>query len=400
MLSSNKLSASFVPAVAGIAAGLLCSGCASPPPGPRAPTAEVEQVAAYVPPPRPAEPAMNTAGDAQMTIFGELPDQSRVPFVTRAASPMRQHSFTAEGADFDVDVSPDGQWIVFSSTRHTANPDLYLKRAEGQAVTQLTSDPAPDVQPCFHPDGKRILFASLRSGNWDIWTVQLHGGQATQMTRSPMHEVHPSVSPDGGRLVYCMFNERSEQWELWIQQLSITGARRMIGVGLFPEWSPNAESVVYQRARERGGRWFSIWRVDLDNGEPQFPIEIASRTDAALIQPNWSPDGQWITYGTARLSDDPGQMTPNYPVMSSGDIWIVKADGSEPMQLTDGGGKHFGSVWGPKDQVFFTSMQNGSENIWSVQPLLAGTPDNLPKSNDSTASTGSAAENASAREGS
>jgi dipeptidyl aminopeptidase/acylaminoacyl peptidase len=95
---------------------------------------------------------------------------------------MEQHTFVAEGADFDVDVSPDGEWIVFSSTRHTMRPNLYLKTIHGRAVTQLTSDPAADVQPAFRPDGKGVTFASDRSGNWDLWMIGVDGGQPTQVT--------------------------------------------------------------------------------------------------------------------------------------------------------------------------------------------------------------------------
>lgn len=342
---------------------LVASGCSEP-----AEDIEREEVAALHPAP-PPEPALRTSADAQLTLFGEFPDRQRVPFHAQAASPMKQHSFTTEGANFDVDTSPDGKWIVFSSTRHSLQPDLYLKTVDGLAVTQLTDDPAADVQPCFSPDGQWVAFASNRAGNWDLWLVGLRGGQATQLTHSPQHELHPSFAPDGKRLAYCMFNERAKRWELWTAALGQPGSHRMIGVGLFPEWSPKADSIVYQRARERGGRWFSIWRMDLVKGEPQFPIELAARSDMALIQPSWSPDSEWVTYGTAAVA--PGEEDPESgtSTLSRGDIWIMRVDGSSPLQLTDGQGVHFGSVWGSDQRVYFTSSQNGVENLWSVQPL-------------------------------
>ena len=353
----------MAPTAVVLAIGL--GGCASEPTGPEGP-----ELAAPAPPPPPPEPAMHVARDAHLTLFGELPDRSRVPFQARAASPMKQHTFTSEGADFDVDVSPDGKWLVFSSTRHTTQPDLYLKTIDGRAVTQITSDPAADVQPCFSPDGKRIAFASNRSGNWDLWLIGLEGGQATQITRSPLHEVHPSFAPDGRRLVYCTFNDRAGQWELCTLQLDQPGSKKMIGVGLFPEWSPTTDSIVYQRARQRGGRWFSLWRVDLELGEPKFPVELATSVEMALIQPSWSPDGEWITYGTARLGEaghdfrGEGGSPP-----TRGDIWTMQADGGSPLQLTHGTGAHFGSVFSTDGRVYFTGLQNGSENIWSVKPL-------------------------------
>ena len=350
----------------------------SPVPGPM-----VEEVLSAVPPSREVGPSLQTARDAYMTAFGELPDQSRVPFHARAASPMTQHTETVEGADFDVNVSPDGKRLIFSSTRHSAQPDLYLKTANGRAVTQLTADPAADVQPCFSPDGKWVVFASHRSGNWDLWLKSLKSGQPVQITRGPLHEVHPSFAPDGKRLVYCLFNSRAGQWELWTLTLNQSGSRRVIGVGLFPEWSPTGDSIVYQKARERGGRWFSIWRIDLDNDEPGFPTEVAASSEMALIQPAWSPDGQWITYGSAQL--DGGEQFPGdqSPVLTQGDIWIVGKDGSAPLKLTDGQGTNFGSAWSADERIYFTSQQNGAENVWSARPLLTGIAQETVNTQDS-----------------
>ncbi|HPU25495.1 MAG TPA: DPP IV N-terminal domain-containing protein [Phycisphaerae bacterium] len=342
----------------------LPAGCES------AQQAEIEVV--VVPPP-PPEPQLTSAGDVHLTLFGEFPDRQRVPFHARAASPMKQHTFETEGADFDVDISPDGKYLVFASTRHSAQPDLYLKTVDGRAVTQLTDDPAGDVQPCFSPDGQYVAFASHRSGNWDLWIVGLQGGRATQITHSPQHEVHPSFSPDGRQLAYCLFNQRTETWELWVLSLAHPESKKMIGLGLFPRWSPKSDSIVYQKARERGGRWFSIWRVDLRNGEPGFPVELAASSEMALIQPSWSPDGAWITYGTAQLgTGDSVSEASGGETMTRGDIWVIRADGSSAMQLTDSG-VNFGSVWGPDGRIYFTSRQNGRENIWSVRPLERST---------------------------
>lgn len=320
-------------------------------------------------PPPPLEPRLNSANDVQLTLFGEFPDRQRVPFRAQASSPMTQHSFGTEGADFDVDVSPDGKAIVFASTRHTARPNLYLKSVDGRAVTQLTDDPAADVQPCFSPDGRLVAFASNRSGNWDLWIVGLQGGRATQVTHSPQHEVHPSFSPDGKQLAYCLFNTRADAWELWVLDLTQPDSRKMIGQGLFPEWSPKSDTIVYQKARERGGRWFSVWRVDLENGEPRFPVEVAASSDMALIQPSWSPDGTWITYGTAQLGSGDEVSESGGATMSRGDVWIIRADGSSAVQLTDSG-VNFGSAWASDDRIYFTSMQHGVENVWSIRPLV------------------------------
>lgn len=334
------------------------------------PVVEAEPQPAPEPLPEPPrEPTMGTTGDVQLTLFGELPEHPRLPYNAQASTPMIQHSFTSEGADFDVDISPDGKWMVFCSTRHFERPDIYLKMVNGRAVTQLTSDPASDVQPCFSPDGKRVVFASDRSGNWDLWIKSIERGQATQITDSPQHEVHPSFSPDGTRLVYCLFNEKSDQWELWTLLLGEPGSKRMIGIGLFPEWSPVEDSIVYQKARQRGGRWFSVWRIDLQLGEPKFPIELAASADKAYIQPSWSPDGKWVTFSTAEVAAAGGSPHAQ-SAAASGEVWIIRSDGTDNLQLSDTGGANFSPCWSPEGRVYFTSLQNGAENIWSVKPLI------------------------------
>ena len=152
-----------------------------------------------------------------------------------------------------------------------------FRRSQPVADSQLTSDPGADIQPAYSPDGAWVAFASNRGGDWGIWTVSSSGGQPVQVTSSPGDEVHPSWSPDGQRIVYCVRSVTSGQWELWITDAQVGATSRFIGYGLFPEWSPSGDTIVFQRARERGSRHFSIWTLTLVDGEPRYPTEVASR---------------------------------------------------------------------------------------------------------------------------
>ena len=74
--------------------------------------------------------------------------------------------------------------------------------------------------------------------------------------------VHLSLfSPDGKKLVYCSRGERSGQWQLVTIDIENPTTKRYIGHGLFPQWSPKGNTILFQRARERGTRWFSVWTV-------------------------------------------------------------------------------------------------------------------------------------------
>jgi len=108
-----------------------------------------------------------------ISLFGDFPGVNNSIFLSRLAVPMKRHSFSEVGADFDADIDATGQRIVFASTRHSLCPDLYMKSVDGVAVTQLTSDAASDAHPAFSPDGSRVAFASNRAGQWDIWIMDL-----------------------------------------------------------------------------------------------------------------------------------------------------------------------------------------------------------------------------------
>ncbi|MEM6460207.1 MAG: DPP IV N-terminal domain-containing protein, partial [Planctomycetota bacterium] len=296
---------------------------ATPPPAAEPTAAE----AATTPAPRPARVTTPVSAPDPRRVslhrFGELDDLS-VP----NASPLddqgdlRRVTFTHEGADFDVDTDPTGRWLAFASTRHRATSDIYLQRVDGTAVTQLTADPGNDVMPAVSPDGRRVAFASDRGGTWDLYLMDIDGGPAVKLTDDGAHNLHPSFSPDGRQLVYCSRGSRSGVWELVLIDLDAPAHRRIIGHGLFPAWSPSGDTIAFQRARQRGSRWFSVWTVELIDGEPRRPTEVAASSNAAIITPEWSPDGRSLVFCTVL---DP---TTDSPVGSRADLWVSNADGT------------------------------------------------------------------------
>ena len=74
----------------------------------------------------------------------------------------------------------------------------------------------------------------------------------------------------------------------------------MIGYGLFPSWSPSRDGdrIAFQRPRQRGSRWFSLWTLDLVNGEATRVTEVVLSSNAAVLSPTWSPDGKRLAFAT------------------------------------------------------------------------------------------------------
>ncbi len=272
-----------------------------------------------------------------------------------AVSNLRQHSFQVVGGDNDPCVDTLGQLMVYASTAHTLWPDIYVKRVDGKTVTQLTTDPASDIQPAISPTGRHIAFASNRSGAYEIYVMTADGKTIQQVTRGYGDNVHPAWSPDGERLVYSCNSFRSGRWEMWVAELNSPSTRQFIGYGLFPAWSPVEDRIAYQRPRARGSRLYGIWTIQLVNGEPSLPTLVASEPDKAFVNPSFSADGKKLAF--AAMAGDGATQT---------DIYTVGLDGESLQQLTKGPGRKYGPAWAA-GAIFFSSDRDGQENIWSVQ---------------------------------
>ncbi len=271
---------------------------------------------------------------------------------------LQVHTHGTLGGDFDVDVSPDGKLIAFSSTRHSTKSNVYIQRVESGGPVEKTRSGYRDIQPKFSPDGRWIAYASDREGNYDIWIIPVEGSAAPwHLTRSDSDEIHPTWSPDGRSIAYCA-REASGEWYLWRIDVN-THKRTQIGPGLYPEWSPDGQYFAFQRPSGRGQGWYGIWMVSVDGGAPE---EVVTEETWGTIQPSWSPNSRSLVYGTARSPIE----SPDAPP-SADDLWIVNLDGRR-VQLTTSLGPDYAPAWGLDGRIYFTSDRSGSPRIVSLKP--------------------------------
>jgi len=309
--------------------------------------------------------------DRNFALFGGLPTTRRVNSPADSTSTARQITFASEGADLDPAIDPTGHWLAFASTRHRPTYDIYLQAVDGTSVTQLTGDPASDRMPVFSPDGRRVAFCSDRNGNWDIYLMDLDGsGQTVRLTDDVADEIHPTFSPDGKRLAYCTATGEAGDWELVIVDLDNSrAAKRFLGQhGLFPQWSPKGDKILFQRARERGSAFFSVWTVDIVGDEARRATEIASSSNAGVINPSWSPDGEHVVFCTVV---NPPADDRTKPVHA--DVWMVDADGKHRSNLTNSRYLNYQPVWASDGWIYFVSNRGhgGTETIWGLRPDAA-----------------------------
>lgn len=212
------------------------------------------------------------------------------------------------GSWMSVDVSPDGQTLVFD---HLG--DLFTLPISGGNATRLTSDMAFDAQPRFSPDGSSIVFTSDRSGGQNVWIMTLDGSDTTQITRGATNRTEsPEWAPDGTYVTYSKGGFRGGGLpKLWLSH--IDGGS---GVALIDEpnnlktlgaaFSPDGRYIWHAR---RTGDW--TYNAQL----PQYQLAVYDRETGetytrssrygSAFRPTLSPDGRWLVYGT-RHEDQTG----------------------------------------------------------------------------------------------
>ncbi|GJM19379.1 MAG: hypothetical protein DHS20C14_15920 [Phycisphaeraceae bacterium] len=304
---------------------------------------------------------------------------------------VRQVTYTHFGADFDPMVSKDGTKVIYASTQHRETADIYIKDINSRIITRLTSHAAQDVMPSISPNGRYISFASNRSGTWDLYMMPTNGGTPVQLTSDTTHDLHPSWSPDGSKIVFSRLGQTSGRWELWVMDVDSPAGLQFIGYGLFPDWSPvsgtgqgGTDQIAFQRSRERGDRAFSVWTIDYTEtpGNAMRETEIISSPTHALINPSWSPDGEFVLYSSVP-NNESWQAGPT-GAPNQTDIWMIGNDGRGRVQLVGGSSINLMPVWGSNQHIYFVSDRSGVENLWSISVAEAAATANAQRPNSRT----------------
>ena len=74
--------------------------------------------------------------------------------------------------DIRPEISPDGKRIVFTSMRD-GNRELYVMDVDGQNQRRLTFHEERDDYASWHPDGQRIIFVGEREGRFDLYLMDV-----------------------------------------------------------------------------------------------------------------------------------------------------------------------------------------------------------------------------------
>ena len=268
-------------------------------------------------------------GEDEPTTFTVNPDGSDVEQVF--ANPTGGARWSPDRTELAIFCCDDGMAAHF------------LDVETGDLRTLEQPDPALEAfcGMAWSPDGERLACEVFgiddpsRNGIYSIRTSD--GGDFTRITSIPGGtDIAGDYSPDGTRLVFMRFEDPEQPpVGLFVTNVDGSGLRQLTPPDMVLDesgnagsWSPVGDNILFVARTAQDDRK-TIWIVNADGGTPvQLPITpacggpLSDPSTFGCYSPSWSPDGDKIVFVRSDGSTE--------------SIYIVNADGSGLVQVTDG----------------------------------------------------------------
>ncbi len=198
--------------------------------------------------------------------------------------------------------SPDGKRILYSSIG-SGNLDLMEITIETGAVKRITEDAADDWDPAYTPDGRHILWSSNRDGHFEIWMANSDGTDSRRITNDGLDAENPTMTPDQRWIVYTSYNPKKAG--VWKIHPDGSGATQLFtGLTQQPEVSPDGKHVAFAWYKQFVvGPTAFIRVINIETGNP-IPFEVKAERGAkgqatlagSVGRCRWMPDGKSLAY--------------------------------------------------------------------------------------------------------
>jgi Tol biopolymer transport system component len=176
------------------------------------------------------------------------------------------------------------------------------------------------------PSGRTRIVFEQRLRNSNIWRQQLNADRAKsgaalpeRLIASTRVDSSPQISPDGRRIVFA--SDRSGYDEIWIADADGANQKALTNMRVHltgsPRWSPDSRRIAFDALSKKGR---ALFLIDSAGGEPR---QWTPWGDEA--RPSWSRDGRWIYYGA---SDSAAKLQ----------VWKISTADRAVQQVTRDGG--------------------------------------------------------------
>lgn len=227
---------------------------------------------------------------------------------------------------------------------------------------QVTNDPGIEITPALSPDGRLIAYAAGSPMGTEIFVRQVSGGQPVRIGDGR----GPQWSPDGSRLVFAS--------ESGITSAPALGGqvRTLIQHGedtfvYSPALSPDGQSLAFAT---------TLGTINVASADGSNVREVARAADPHSIA--WSPDGARLAYVRGNSFFVWG--FDQFANISPSEVWVVKVDGGDPVQITTGNSMNVSPIWtAAGDGLFFVSNAGGGRDIYYQHLSRDGSPAGSPQ---------------------
>ena len=219
--------------------------------------------------------------------------------------------------------TPDSAQLIYSGYRGN-NPELWKIRVAGGEAERLPAGIWQSGEPVLSRNGRRLAYVQ-GFNDLNIWRFEVPEtpGRATPPTKliaSNQLDAGPQFSPDGRRIAFA--SARSGNCcEIWISESDGSKPVQLTHLGGpaagTPRWSPDGHQIAFDS--DYGGN-DNIYVVSTDGGQPRRLTMDKSKD----VVPNWSRDGRWVYFASDRTGTD--------------QVWKIPAVGGKAVQVTKKGG--------------------------------------------------------------
>jgi|GEM_PF-51278 len=293
-------------------------------------------------------------------------------------------------------ISPDGQWIVYTISRTLLSENrrvthLYRVSFSGGDTLQLTRGKYSEWGPQWRPDGKMIGFLSNRSGRSQIWVMNPFYGEPGQLTDVKTGVREWRWSHDGRKIAFTMADSLTREEErrrragddarivdedfrmvhLYVLDVATKKIRRLTR-GNFtvsqPRWSIDDRFIYFVRRptpKPDDRSKADIMMVPADSGA----VRPIAATEGAETSPLPSPDGQWVAFA---YSPGPGSW------IGPAKLYLVPAFGGEPQPVeTDFDRTIVPQEWSPDSRfIYFSTVDGVRSNLYRID-ISTGRVENI-----------------------